>query len=134
MSYTCSYTLNKYSYEFFLKNFINEKLLSKKLLKDVKSFYEKKLDIKNQSNSSNKINFTEILAKFHNPLTLGKEMFGPSGFLIKDIHFYHFHVLPPIFEKQNPKLFRKLSLKSEKPNDWRGYFMASAFVVEAIKK
>ena len=33
-----------------------------------------------------------------------------------------------------PALFRDLSLAMEAdPSDWRGYFMASAFVVEAVK-
>ena len=60
-----------------------------------------------------------------------KEIFNPVGFHVDRIHFYHYHALPPIFEKKNPELFRELSLKMEKPDDWRGYFMASAFVVEA---
>lgn len=129
-----NYTLNKYSYDFFLNKLLDTKILPKELSNDVKSFLSKKFDVINYKNTSKKIHFTEILAKFHNPLSLENDLFKPSGFFIENIHFYHFHVLPPIFEKKDPKLFRKLSLKLEKTNDWRGYLMASAFVVEAIKK
>ena len=52
---------------------------------------------------------------------------------IDKIHFYHFHAMPPIFEKKYPELFRKLSKKLEKSNSWKGYFLSSAFVVEECK-
>jgi len=45
--------------------------------------------------------------------------------------FYHYHALPPIFSEKHPQFFKENSLQLEKPNDRRGYFMASAFVVEA---
>ncbi len=42
--------------------------------------------------------------------------------------------LPPLLEASVPDLFRELSLAMEAdPPDWRGYFMASAFVAEVIK-
>jgi len=41
--------------------------------------------------------------------------------------------LPPFFQNLDPKLFRELSLKMENPHDWRGYLLASAFVIEATK-
>jgi len=50
---------------------------------------------------------------------------------LSDIHFYHYHALPPIFQSKHPQLFRELSLKLENPSDWKGYLMASAYVVEA---
>ena len=39
----------------------------------------------------------------------------------------------PIFEQKNPKLFRELSFKMENTNNWKGYLMASAYVIEAKK-
>jgi len=74
------------------------------------------------------------LAKFRNPLSIENELFEPCNFSLVDIHFYHYHALPPIFENKYPKLFRDMSLKMEKPNDWKGYLMASAYVIEAKKK
>ena len=44
--------------------------------------------------------------------------------------FYHFHALPPMLEGANPQLFRQTSLAMEAdPTDWRGHFMASAFIL-----
>ena len=43
--------------------------------------------------------------------------------------FYHYHCLPPMFESAMPELFRRASLAMENPEDWRGHFMASAFLV-----
>jgi hypothetical protein len=47
--------------------------------------------------------------------------------------FYHYHCLPPMFEQAVPELFRRRSVAMEDPADWRGYFMASAFVVAGIR-
>jgi len=129
-----SYTLNKYSIDFFLNMVIDLKSLPNSLQNDVVKFYNKMLGAdKNMVRKKGKIHYTDILAKFKNPLTISKELFQPCGFEVNDILFYHYHALPPIFEKKDPRLFKKLSLKIENPHDWRGYLMASAFVVEATK-
>jgi len=71
------------------------------------------------------------LAKFSNPLSIKENLFEPSGFSVDNIHFYHYHALPPIFEEKYPEQFKELSLKLEKPNSWKGYLMASTYMVEA---
>ena len=43
--------------------------------------------------------------------------------------FYHYHALPPMLEAAAPELFRRASVAMEDPRDWRGHFMASAFVL-----
>jgi len=53
------------------------------------------------------------------------------GFEVKNIYFFHYHRLPPIFQKDDTKLFRKLSDEIEDPTDWRGHFLASSFIIEA---
>jgi len=127
-----SYTLNKYSVDFFLNRLISMSLLPEKMKDEVVDFYTNLLKAdKTIIKKQDQIHYTEILAKFKNPLTITKELFEPCGFEVNEILFYHYHVLPPIFQEKNPKLFRELSLKMEDPHDWRGYLMASAFVVEA---
>ena len=129
-----AYTFNKYSLEFFLNRIINPNSLPKHIRDKVISFYSKRLKVdKPVKRKDGKIAYTDILAKFRNPLILGKELFEPCGFCVADFHFYHYHALPPIFEKIYPREFRELSLKLEKIDDWRGYLMASAYVVEARK-
>jgi len=129
-----AYTLNKYSMDFFLNRVINLNSLPKEILEDVIKFYKDRLILEEPKRSeNNKIIYTDIIAKFHNPLNIEDELFKPNKFFIEKIHFYHYHALPPIFEKKFPDLFKELSLKLEKSNDWRGYLMASAYVVEARK-
>ncbi|MBF0123440.1 MAG: methyltransferase domain-containing protein [Candidatus Omnitrophica bacterium] len=127
-----AFTLNKYSMDFYLNRILNLKAMPSALANEVVDFYKKafKYD-KPLMKKKGKIHFSEILAKFHNPLSLDQELFQPCGFKQQKIHFYHYHALPPVFEPKNQDVFRRLSLQHEKTDDWRGYFMASAFVLEA---
>jgi hypothetical protein len=68
------------------------------------------------------------LSRTHNPLVL-KERFAAAGFREVQLLFYHFHCLPPMLEPALPALFRRESLAMEDPHDWRGHFMASAFIL-----
>ncbi len=74
-----------------------------------------------------------VMSIVHNPLTISTEL-SDLGLIVNNIYFYHYHALPPIFEQKNTTIFRKLSWELEDPNDWRGYFLASGFIVHAIKK
>ncbi|MBQ04278.1 hypothetical protein CL673_06160 [Candidatus Bathyarchaeota archaeon] len=129
-----AYTLNKYSLDFFLNRVINLSSLPDDVAEEVISFYSERLKAnKPDKRTRGKISFLDIRAIFRNPLTIEDEIFKPNGFSVNKIHFYHYHALPPIFENKYPGLFQELSLRLEKPNDWKGYLMASAYVVEAIK-
>ena len=68
----------------------------------------------------------------HNPLTIASEM-AKLGLRVEAIYFYHFHALPPVFENFDEQYFRKISWKIENPTDWRGYFLASAFIIDCKK-
>ena len=74
-----------------------------------------------------------VYSNVNNPLTIKEEIFEKVGLKCEGIYFYHFHALPPIYEKKFPKIFYKESLKLEKPKSWKGYFLASGFVVDCIK-
>lgn len=129
-----AYTLNKYSLDFILNQVIDLNSLAQDVQDEVINFYSERLKVdKPIKKEDGKISYTDILAKFRNPLSIRDELFSPCDFSVADIHFYHYHALPPIFENKDPKLFRELSLKLEKPNDWKGYLMASAYVIEAKK-
>ena len=129
-----AYTLNKYSLVFFLNRVIDLKTFPKRIRDEIINFYAERFQIDApKKRKDGKISYTEILAKFRNPLNLGKELFVPCDFSVVDFHFYHYHALPPVFETKYPKEFRELSLQLEKINDWKGYLMASAYVVEARK-
>ena len=55
------------------------------------------------------------------------------GLSVEGIYFYHFHALPPVFENYDKIYFRKLSWKIENPLDWRGFLLASTFIVDCKK-
>ena len=78
--------------------------------------------------------YDAILSKFHNPFET-IEKFKKFGFRNINILWYHFHPAMPYLEKNIPEIFRKESINLEHdPTDWRGYFLCSAFVIEAIKE
>lgn len=134
------FTLNRYSHEFFV-----EKLMSPEHLRQNAAGEERKLEqvLSNlkamfrtdippvRKGYEDEPGYDEVLSRLHNPILLGKQ-FEARGFLKVKILFYHFHCLPPMFGSEVPDLFRRESLAMEaNPEDWRGYFMASAFIIAA---
>ena len=129
-----AFTLNKYSLDFFLNRVLDIDSYPDDVAKEVIDFYQDRLKVdKVITKEDGKLDYTDVLAKFRNPLSIEEELFRPCGFKIDNFHFYHFHAFPPIFENKFPEVFKDLSLKMEKPNSWRGFLMASAYVVEATK-
>ena len=129
-----AFTLNKYSLDFFLNRVLDIDSYPDDVAKEVIDFYKERLKVdKVIEQEDGKLDYTDVLAKFRNPLSIEEELFKPCGFKVDKFHFYHFHAFPPVFENKFPELFKELSLKMEEPNSWKGYLMASAFVVEATK-
>jgi len=123
------FSFNKYTYEFLFNKLMDISPLPEEARREITNYFYGRLEMDEWKPNE----YGNTGANFHNPLTIGPWLFNPCGFTIEKIHFYHYHGLPPMFEKKYPKEFRELSLKMEDPDDWRGYFMASAFVVEARK-
>lgn len=72
--------------------------------------------------------YDEVRSRTHNPIVL-RDAFAAAGFRDVRTLFYHFHRLPPMLEAAAPERYRRWSLAVEDPNDWRGHFMASAFIL-----
>lgn len=72
--------------------------------------------------------YDQVLSRTHNPFVL-RETAVQAGLIDTEMLFYHFHALPPMLEQAAPALFRRASVAMESPHDWRGHFMASAFVL-----
>jgi 2-polyprenyl-3-methyl-5-hydroxy-6-metoxy-1,4-benzoquinol methylase len=133
------FTLNRYSYQFFL----NELVQPEKTFKDQEgAVREQILDELGQrfrldlppvrGGKAGEPGYDQVLSRTHNPLVF-REKFAAAGFRDVRLLFYHYHCLPPMFEHAAPELFRRRSVAMEDPADWRGYFMASAFVVAGIR-
>ncbi len=123
-------TLNDYSIKFYSQLYgINkfETKVKRKFLRLFKGYSNrKKFNLKNMDDYN-------VFSKTHNPLTIEKEILKKVGLKLNGIYFYHYHILPPVFENFNKLYFRKQSYKIENPNDWRGFFIASGFVVDSQK-
>lgn len=124
-------TLNNYT-----KEFLDEIFEIKKLKKDWKDKYEyltknytdrKKIKLEKNIDEEGIYNHVP-----HNPLTITEEM-SKLGLSVEGIYFYHFHALPPLFETFDKNYFREISWNIENPLDWRGFFLASAFVLDCKK-
>ena len=85
------------------------------------------------NNNIKNIDDNKVFSITHNPLTIENEILSKAGLKCDGIYFYHFHALPPVFENIDTINFRKQSFKIENPNDWRGFFIASCFVVDCQK-
>jgi SAM-dependent methyltransferase len=131
------FTLNRYTYQFFVEELLR--------LPEVKQGYEHpaggwelleeglkqrfRLDLPPlRRGQAGEPGYDEVLSRQHNPLVL-QQQFAAAGFSNIEVLFYHYHALPPMFEAQMPEVFRRASLALENPRDWRGYFMASAFLL-----
>jgi 2-polyprenyl-3-methyl-5-hydroxy-6-metoxy-1,4-benzoquinol methylase len=133
------FTLNRYSREFFHSRLIQEsKLLdsavdmreSEVLAKALKSLDNQfRMDLPPMRKGyESEPGYDEVLSRTHNPFEL-REVAIQAGLCDVEILFYHYHALPPMFEDAVPDLYRKASIAMENPRDWRGYFMASAFIL-----
>ena len=135
------FTFNRYSKKFFMDDLLRVNELKNdfsadndaldQALDEISSHFRTDLPTK-RTGSQDTPGYDEILSLTHNPLTL-KPMFEEIGFTRSALHFYNYHCLPPMFENRFPEDFRRISENMEKPDDWRGYFMASAFLLSGIR-
>lgn len=134
------FTLNRYSHEFYLKQLLPVDVLQKQAgeerdglkaaLAQVEGMFRTDLPPIRQGKETEP-GYDEVLSRTHNPLLL-QQRFLASGFRDVQLHYYHFHCLPPMVSGHAPRLFREVSLQMENNSqDWRGLFMASAFFVVA---
>jgi len=73
--------------------------------------------------------YDEIRSRTHVPFELVEAM-QRTGFVDVACRFCHFHAAPPMTESMDPATFRQSSLLLEAhPQDWRGHFLASQFIV-----
>jgi 2-polyprenyl-3-methyl-5-hydroxy-6-metoxy-1,4-benzoquinol methylase len=76
--------------------------------------------------------YDAILSKFHNPFEL-RETFERLGFAVQGIHWYHYHPAPPMLAGEIGPAFNQAAMAMEHEGSWRGNFLCSAGVVEAVR-
>lgn len=78
--------------------------------------------------------YDAILSRFHNPFEV-LDLFAKHGFENAKLLWYHYHPAMPYLESSLPALFRDEAIRLEhEASGWRGLFLCSAFVVEAVKQ
>lgn len=131
------FTLNRYSHEFLLSELVRGDDLKAKAGDKAGEVQNCLNDLGRQfrmdlppirKGKEDEPGYDEVLSRLHNPLVLQQQMYQ-SGYTDVRLHFYHYHCLPPMCEARVPEFFRAQSLAMENPDDWRGMFMASAFMV-----
>jgi ubiquinone/menaquinone biosynthesis C-methylase UbiE len=126
------FSSNRYTVDLILNKMLDLSSYTQEIKSELVEYYSKMYNVEKPTpKKDGKISYDDILARFRNPLTIEQDLFSKNGLAVKNIHFYHYHALPPVFSEKHPKFFREKSMDLEKPGDWRGNFMASAFVVEA---
>jgi 2-polyprenyl-3-methyl-5-hydroxy-6-metoxy-1,4-benzoquinol methylase len=132
------FTLNRYSHQFFTHELIRagelraergERARLRRALRLVEDRFRMDLPPVRKG-TTGAPGYDEVLSRTHNPFVL-RDQFAANGFKDVRVLFYHFHALPPMCEPLVPGLFRQRSVAMEDPADWRGHFMASAFLVSA---
>lgn len=137
------FTLNRYSHELFLQRLVpvselraragDESAGVESALAQLSSMFRTDLP-PIRKGKQDEPGYDEVVSRLHNPLVLARQ-FASSGFTDVRTLFYHFHSLPPMLSQHAPRVFLETSLLMENdPQDWRGYFMASAFLVVATRR
>lgn len=77
--------------------------------------------------------YDEILSRFHNPFELS-EIVKANGYSDIKFHWYNYHPAYPMIAGQiDPKVYRQAQMDLEGDQTWRGMFLCSAGVIEAVK-
>lgn len=137
------FTLNRYSRDLFRSRLIRENELKSRVqneadmvaLEDALAQLDRhfRIDLPPvRKGYEDEPGYDEVLSRNHNPFELRLKA-EQAGLIDVSVLFYHYHALPPMLEGLLPDVFRRESLALEDPNDWRGYFMASAFIVVGRK-
>jgi 2-polyprenyl-3-methyl-5-hydroxy-6-metoxy-1,4-benzoquinol methylase len=136
------FTLNRYSRDFFRQTLIGETSLYDRTDADSRVALDtalQELDERFRTDLpairkgyESEPGYDEVLSRTHNPFELAA-LAREAGLVDVEILFYHFHALPPMFEGDMKVFFRQASLAMENPRDWRGHFMASAFILTGRK-
>ena len=77
--------------------------------------------------------YDEILSRFHNPFELS-EIVKSFGYQEIQFHWYNYHPAYPMLSGEiDPKVYRQAQIDLEGDTSWRGMFLCSAGLIEAVK-
>ena len=130
------FTFNRYTMEFILDDLLAG--VSAEIKNRVRKELEPRLrmdlpPIREKVEGGEAAGYDAILSRFHNPFEM-PELFRRHGFRDVRTLWYHYHPAMPLVEREMPAAFRSEGIKLEREaSGWRGIFLCSAFVIEAVK-
>lgn len=130
------FTFNRYTLDFILNDLLET--VDEKVKDTLRRELEPRLRMdlppaRNAIEGSEAPGYDAILSKFHNPLAIDA-LFKRHNFSDLRLHWYHYHPAAPFLNDEMPDLFRQEAIRLERePSGWKGLFLCSAFVVEAVK-
>jgi 2-polyprenyl-3-methyl-5-hydroxy-6-metoxy-1,4-benzoquinol methylase len=130
------FTQNRHTKEFILNDLLAG--VNNELKKFVSEELEARLrmdmpEIRDFVEGTKTMGYDAIPSRFHNPFEVF-DLFERHHFTDIKLRWYHYHPAMPYLEKKAPELFREEALRLEhESSNWRGFFLCSAFVVEAVK-
>lgn len=78
--------------------------------------------------------YDEILSRFHNPFELA-DVVRSHGYADIRFHWYNYHPTYPMIAGQfDPMEYRRAQVALEQDDSWRGMFLCSAGLIEAVKQ
>lgn len=128
------FSLNRLTHQFILDDLLKDANPEMKKVVDDELSSRLRMDMPPQRlGTEQEPGYDAILSKFHNPFEMG-DLFNKHGFHDVKLLWYHYHAGMPYLEERDPALFRSASIALEhEDSEWRGFFLCSAFVVEAVK-
>jgi len=130
------FTFNRHTFEFIMDDLLadTDPALKASVAKEIQPRLRMDLPpVRDVMPGSGKPGYDAILSRFHNPFEV-PALFKRHGFDNLRYHWYHYHAAPPLLERAQAELFRAESIRLEhEPSGWRGFFLCSAFVIEADK-
>jgi 2-polyprenyl-3-methyl-5-hydroxy-6-metoxy-1,4-benzoquinol methylase len=130
------FTFNRYTAEFILDDLLRDvdPLLKARVARDLEARLRMDLPLARKTVAGTEApGYDAIPAKFHNPFEV-LEVFKKHNLKDMQLLWYHYHPALPFLEQEMPELFRKEAIRLEhEASGWRGMFLCSAFVVEAVK-
>ncbi|MEJ2148845.1 MAG: class I SAM-dependent methyltransferase [Chloroflexota bacterium] len=130
------FTFNRYTYDFILNDLLKdvEDDIKDAIAEDLESRLRMDMPpVRTRLEGTDAPGYDAILSKFHNPFEV-VELFEKLNFRDIEILWYHYHPAMPYLADKMPERFRAEALHLEhETSGWRGMFLCSAFVVEAVK-
>jgi len=131
------FTFNRYTADFILNDLLAgvSPKLKDAVAKELNSRVRMDMPLRRTTiPGSDAPGYDAILSRFHNPFEVC-DLFTRHGFEQPKLLWYHYHPAMPYLENDMQALFREESIRLEhEASGWRGLFLCSAFVVEAVKR